>query len=126
MWFQESPDNPEKERMSPLGAVRDTFKGVLEQSDDDCGTNQSLSIANMIIQIKSEKWSGEYVDVHGSVVVPDSSVLHLSLNEESKHEICENSLCGEIIRMLILNAEIDLIDAFTIEVGWNFNEEIIV
>ena len=89
MRFQESPDNPEKERISLLAAVRDTFKDVFEQSDDDRVTNQSLSIANMIIQIKSEKWSGEFVDVHGAVVVPDSSVLRLSLNEESKHGVCE-------------------------------------
>ena len=105
--FQESPDNPEKERVSLLAAVRDTFKDVLEQSEETRMTNQSLSIANMIIQIKSEKWSGEFVDVHGSVVVPDSSVLRLSLNEESKHEVCENSFRGEIIiLMFILYVEI--------------------
>ena len=105
--FQESPDNPEKERISLLAAVRDTFKDVLEQSEENRMTNQSLSIANMIIQIKSEKWSGEFVDVHGSVVVPDSSVLRLSLNEESKHEVCENSFRGEIIiLMFILYVEI--------------------
>ena len=75
-----------------MAAVRNTFKDVFEQSDDDRVTNQSLSIANMIIQIKSEKWSGEFVDLHVAVVVPDSSVLRLSLNEESKYGVCENSL----------------------------------
>lgn len=95
--FQELPDNPENKRISFLAAVRDTFKDVFKQSEDDRMTKQSLSIANMVIQIKSEKWSGEFVNVHGSVVVPDSSVLCLSLNEESKHEVCENSLRSEII-----------------------------
>lgn len=44
--------------------------------------------------------------MHWGVVVPDSSVLRLSLNEESKHGVSKNLLRGELIYMFILNAEI--------------------
>ena len=68
--FQTS-DDLEKEKKALFEATRDVFSDVI------CG-REGQPEQGMILQIKSEKWNGEFIDVHGSMVVPDGSVLQLS------------------------------------------------
>ena len=87
-------EDPIDEKASLISATRDVFKDVLgeqvDANDGQAGPN------DIILQIKSEKWSGEFVDLHGSMGVADGSVLRMTFDtgtpspSSSSHEVCNN------------------------------------
>lgn len=68
--FQLSSD-PSKERELLLAAIKTVFKDVLKGEED------------MVLLVKSERWNGEFVELHGDMVVPSNSIVHLCVDNQS-------------------------------------------
>ena len=70
--FQSSSD-PSKEKESLLAAIKTVFQDVLNDEDEE----------HMVLLVKSERWNGEFVELHGDMVVPSNSIVHLSVDPQS-------------------------------------------
>ena len=73
--FVTSENDPDEELPSLTAAAKAAFSDILEREN----TQQ------LILQIKSERWNGEFVDVlaNGNTI-PDNSVLQMYLGETEK------------------------------------------
>ena len=76
---------PSDERKSLVAAIGDTFKDVVNDGFSD----------DVVVQMKSEDWGGEFVDVPKDAVIPDRAVLQIitevSLVVGVKARVCTNN-----------------------------------
>ena len=87
--FQSSSD-PSKEKESLLMAIKDVFKEVLTDKDEE----------RLILQVKSDRWNGEFVELHGDMVVDNHSIVQLSVDAQSgAHEVSMISRVDAIINV---------------------------
>ena len=64
LWFNKD-DNPEVELANFEWEAKATFEDVLEQN------------AELVVQLKDEKWKGEFVDLSPSAFIPNESVVRV-------------------------------------------------
>ena len=64
LWFNKD-DNPEVELANFEREAKATFEDVLEQN------------ADLVVQLKDEKWKGEFVDLSLSAFIPNESVVRV-------------------------------------------------
>ena len=69
--FRPSSD-PSKERESLLTAIKSFLKEVLNEENEDL----------LVIRVKSERWNGDFVELHVDMVVENNSVLYLSIEAQ--------------------------------------------
>ena len=60
-----SSTDPGGEVAALVAAAKETFGGILNAETE------------LVVQLKNEDWAGEFVDVEGSVTIPDHSVVKL-------------------------------------------------
>ena len=66
--FEASPD-PLREKQALEKEIRIVFKDVLNDR-----------LTKLVILVKSEKWNGELVELHGDMVVEDNSIIHVNVD----------------------------------------------
>ena len=64
----------EEEKGSLRDAIKTVFQDVL----------QDVENKNMVLLVKSERWQGEFVELHGSMRVDHNSVVQWSLDAPKK------------------------------------------
>ena len=74
--FQSSCD-PSKEKELLLMAIRNVFSDILKRKEED---HMVLLVRT---RVRSERWNGELVELHGDMFVDNNSIVHLSVDAES-------------------------------------------
>lgn len=55
-----------------LAAIK-TVQDVLNDENEE----------HMVLLVKSDRWNGEFVELHGDMVVPSNSIVHSSVDAQS-------------------------------------------
>ena len=78
--FQTQSDDDSSGRDTLLLSIREVFADVLSPDTE------------IFLQIKSEEWQGEFVDLGEGAVVPDRAVLRVIPAEKKDAEVCCDSV----------------------------------